>query len=129
MSFVINNMYDALKLCESTDVSDNVYDNCICWDLQDDEDSIESKCCTEIQKRTDIIRYAPPYNTIADIAGFVKQHMDILYVISQKHRLPMPDANPENDESMYCGVTLVNQMMQGYASNDEYEKLYNHLVG
>lgn len=128
MPVIFNSMYDALKQCESTDVCDQTYDDTICWDICDDMDGIESKCMTEIQKRTDIIEYQPPYSTIADIQTFVKEHIEILYEISQKHRYPIPDADPENDDSVYYGVMLINAMMQGYATEDEYQKLYDHLT-
>ena len=39
----------------------------------------------------------------------------------------MPDADPENDESIYQGVRIVNAMQAGYASDDEYNAMLKEL--
>lgn len=118
-------MYDYLEDVDSTDVYDSEYDDGICWDFLEEyeDEDIYDTCMREVQKRTYLVKKGKPYNTIADISGFVRRYMDILYPISQDHREPMESADPNDEDAVYHGVRLINAMMCGYASDDEYESL------
>ena len=127
----IKTLYDMLKLVESSDTYDCQYDDGICWDLQDDEpDDLCARCATEMAKRIEVTGYNKRtygVDTIADIGAFVKAHMHFCYELSQEFRWPMPDDDPENGDSVFRGIQMVNAMQAGYASDDQYEAMLTEL--
>lgn len=120
-------LYDLLKTVESVDVWDQHYDDVMCWELCDDDDDPCFRCATEMAKNIEVISYKDQYNGVADIGGFVKKHMPFLYELSQGFRWPMPDADPDNDESVLRGVQIVNAMQAGYACDEDYEAMLKEL--
>ena len=123
-------LYDALKMFESADTYDCEYDDGICWDLQDDDDDWCARCATEMAKNIEVVKMnKADYGVvlIADIGAFVKAHMAFMHELSQGFKWPMPDADPENEESVYRGVQIVNGMQAGYACDEDYEKMLNEL--
>ena len=131
MSIVINNLYEMLQLIESADTYDNTFDDGICWDFYDGSDDPCEICMEEVQKRIDVIKFincSHGIDLIADISQFVKDNMDTLYRISQEHRESMESKDVNDDESVYCGVRLVNAMQAGYASDDEYLYLLHKMT-
>ena len=126
----LNTLYDALKMFESCDTWDKDYDDVICWELCDDNDDPCFRCATELAKRIDLVkvnRVSYGVELVADISGFVKKHMDFLHEFSQGFKWPMPDADPENDESVFRGVQIINAMQAGYACDDDYEAMLKEL--
>lgn len=123
----IRTLYDLLKMVDSADVYDAHYDDGICWDLQDDDDDCCARCATAMAKHIEAISYRDRYSAVADIGGFVKQHMQFCYELSQGFKWPMPDADPGNDESVYRGVQMVNAMQAGYACDEDYEAMLAEL--
>lgn len=127
----LRTLYDALRLVESADTYDCVYGDVICWDLQDDDDDCCGRCATEMAKHIEVVKAnKAEYGVvlIADIGAFVRQHMEFMHELSQEFKWPMPDADPENDESVFRGVQMVNAMQAGYASDDEYERMLCELT-
>lgn len=133
MTIELSSLYDALKIFEDCDVYDDTYDDGIAWcnseDYYDNDDHC-FKCAVEMAKRIDIVKInkgSCGVSLVADIAKFVKEHMQFMYELSQNFRVPMPDADPENDESVYQGVRIINAMQAGYACDDEYDRMLKEL--
>lgn len=125
---VIKTLYDLLRMVDSADVWDPHYDDVICWDLQDDSDDCCARCAMEMAKRIEAISYRDQYNAVADIGSFVKQHMQFMYEFSQGFKWPMESADPDDDESVFRGVQIVNAMQAGYACDEDYERMLAHLA-
>lgn len=131
MAIVMNNMYEALSVIESADTSDAHTGDCICWDYYEDDDDACDACMIEVQKQVDVVNmYRCSYGVelTADISGFVKKHMEVLKGISKAHRESMLSTDPDDDDSVYTGVRLVNAMQAGYASDDEYLLLLKNIA-
>ena len=130
MSVCIETMYDILSLIESADTSDTTFDDCVCWDFYTDEDEPIDVCMAEVQKHIDLcdmFRCSYGFNLVADITKFVKEHIEPVFFISQFHREKMTSMNPEDMDSLYAGVRLINAMQAGYASDDEYLYLLKYI--
>jgi hypothetical protein len=125
MPIILNTLYDALSITDdnSADVFDNVYGHCVCWDIYDDYEPI-SICMNEVMKQIDVTGYGESQygarEFTADIASFVKKHMHDLYVMSQRFKQPMLSDDPEDDESVYIGVTIIDALQPGYGADDDY---------
>ena len=126
-------LQDALKVFDDCDVYDNTFDDGIAWCNSEsyyNEDDHCFKCAVEMAKRIDLVKINKAQygvELVADIAKFVMEHMEFMYKLSQNFRDPMPDADPENDESVYQGVRIVNAMQAGYACDDEYNAMLKEL--
>ena len=129
----INNLYEMLALVEDADTYDNVFDSGVCWSQHDgktDDKEAYDLCMDAIQKRIDILKFSHAsygFNLIADISGFVKQHMGLLHRVSQEHKWPMRSTDPDEDEDVYLGVKLLEALEIGEASEDEYVYLLMNL--
>lgn len=126
----LNTLYDALKMFDEGDTWDKDYDDVICWCLCDDDDDPCSKCATEMAKRIDLVKvnkvsYGVEF--VADISKFVREHIHFMYELSQGFKWSMPNDDPEDDESMYRGVQIVNAMQAGYACDDDYNAMLKEL--
>ena len=126
----MNTIYDALKMLDDCDVWDAHYDDCIAWCLCDDDDDLCSKCATELAKRIELVkinRTQYGIELVADIGKFVKEHMNFMHEFSQGFKWPMPDADPENDESVFRGVQIINAMQAGYTCDEDYNAMLKEL--
>ncbi len=122
MAIVINNLHDMLKLVESADTYDKTFDSGVCYDLYEDDEPIDI-CMTEVQKQIDVVSFHKVIygvDIVADIAGFVKKYMHRLYEMSQRFRTSMDSDDPDDDDSVYVGVTVVNALEPGGGSDDDY---------
>lgn len=126
---VLKSLFDALLYIGDADVHDAHYDDVIAWCYDSDED-VCARCAMEMAKRidiTDIEKVSYGVEFTADIGAFVKQHMQFCYELSQGFKWPMPDADPDNDESVFRGVQMVNAMQAGYACDEDYEAMLAEL--
>lgn len=128
----IKTLYDALKMFGGADTWDTVFDEVVCWECPDEDDEDPCfKCAIEMAKRIDIVKvYQPSRNCwefIADITKFVKEHIEFMYRLSQGFRWPMESADPNDDDSVYTGVQIVNAMQAGYACDEQYEAMLKEL--
>lgn len=131
MAIVLNTMYDALSIIEDADTSDAHTGDCICWDFYSSDHDACDACMIEVQKQVEVANmYRCQYGVelTARISDFVQKNMDVLYRISQDHREPMESKDPEDDDSVYAGVRLVNAMQAGYGSDDEYLLLLKNIA-
>lgn len=122
MVIEIKSLYDMLTLIESADTYDKTFDHGVCYDLYDDDEPI-SVCMTEVQKQIDIVSFHKAsygIDLVADIASFVRYHMHDLYLMSQRFKNPMESDDPEDDNAVYTGVTIINALQPGYGADDDY---------
>ena len=123
-------LYDLLQLVDEADVYDAHYDDVICWCFDDDED-VCARCAMEMAKRIPACSWNRgsygEVTAVADIGAFVKEHMQFCHELSQGFKWPMPDSDPENDESVFRGVQMVNAMQAGYACDEDYEAMLREL--
>ena len=128
--YEMKNLLELLSVIKSADVYDNTYDDGICYDLYEEEN--DDPCWISgrlIQERIEPLVYRPavkglnPKEVVADIAKFVKEHMQVLEFISRTHMEPMRSTDPENEDAVYYGVRLVNAMQAGYATNGDYMQM------
>lgn len=129
----INNLYDMLVLVDEADTYDNVFDSGVCWSHHDGKTNDRETydlCMDAVQKRIDILNFSHAsygFDLVADISGFVRQHMGVLHRISQDHKWSMKSTDPDEDEDVYIGVKLLEAMEIGDATEDEYAYLLMHL--
>ena len=129
----IKSLYDALKMFGGADTWDTDFDEVICWELPSkDDDDVCSRCAIEMAKRIDIVRVYQAYHNcwefVADITKFVKEHIKFMYELSQGFKWPMESADPNDDDSVYTGVQIVNAMQAGYACDEQYEAMLSELL-
>lgn len=126
----IKTLYDAMKVFGDADTWDKEFDEVICWDLCDDDKDICFRCATALAKSIEIVkvnRLGHTFEFVADISKFVREHIQFMYELSQDFTWPMEDADPNNDESVYRGVQIVNAMQAGYACEEQYEAMMKEL--
>jgi len=128
----IKTLYDALKMFGGADTWDTEYDEVICWERCDDvqDEDVCFKCATEMAKRIEIAKVFKDggvWEFVADISKFVRQHIQFMFRLSQGFKWPMPNADPDDDESIYRGVQIVNAMQAGYACDEQYEAMLKEL--
>ena len=121
----LDTLYDVIKMLDEADTYDNTYDAGVCFSHYTDNDPIDL-CMTAIQKRIDPIKLNGR-EVIADVAGFVKEHMQLMYTVSQSFRLSMDSADPNNEEDVYYGVELVMALEPGNGSDDDYLYILHEL--
>lgn len=122
-------MLEAMRKYDSGDTYDTEVDTGVCWDYYGEpEDLLEEGDLCEmsgalVQKYTEmkLVRdcsYGKEF--IADITAFARAHVDVLYIISQDHTLPMHSKDMTDEDNWYSAVSLVGAMQCGYACDDEY---------
>ena len=134
MAVVFNTLYDALKYFESGDTYDKTFDTGVCWDLCEqgnDADEFD-KVCTIMQKHIPLEsmsehKYGMEF--VADIKAFVEENLDFFYDYSQDFKCKMLTKDPEHedyDESLYWAVKIVESIMTGYISDEDYPMLLEY---